>query len=76
MFNFSRLDVVVINLMHSKVWLIVDFLIYINLGLFFALGYMSNVDVVLSMLIYYLICDNINVRYDVNMLIEKLKGVE
>lgn len=76
MFNFSRLDVVVINLMHSKVWLIVDFLIYINLGLFFALGYMSNVDVVLSMLIYYLICDNINVRYDVNMLIEKLEGVE
>ena len=58
MFDFGRVNVAVINVMRSKVWGIVDFLIYTNLVLFFELGYISVADAVLSMLVYYLIYDN------------------
>ena len=68
MFNFDRVNVAVINVMRSKVWGIVDFLIYTNLVLFFELGYISVADVVLSMLVYYLIYDNINIRYDIDII--------
>lgn len=74
MFNFERVNVAVINVMRSKVWGIVDFLIYTNLVLFFELGYISVADAVLSMLVYYLIYDNINVRYDIDIITNKMKG--
>lgn len=76
MFNFERVNVAVINVMRSKVWGIVDFLIYTNLVLFFELGYISVADTVLSMLVYYLIYDNINIRYDVDIITNEMKGGE
>lgn len=76
MFDFGRVNVAVINVMRSKVWGIVDFLIYINIVLFFELGYISVADVVLSMLVYYLIYDNINVRYDIDIITNEMKGGE
>lgn len=76
MFDFGRVNVAVINVMRSKVWGIVDFLIYTNLVLFFELGYISVADAVLSMLVYYLIYDNINVRYDIDIITNEMKGGE
>lgn len=76
MFDFGRVNVAVINVMRSKVWGIVDFLIYTNLVLFFELGYISVADTVLSMLVYYLIYDNINIRYDVDIITNEMKGGE
>lgn len=76
MFDFGRVNVAVINVMRSKVWGIVDFLIYTNLVLFFELGYISVADTVLSMLVYYLIYDNINIRYDIDIITNEMKGGE
>lgn len=76
MFDFGRVNVAVINVMRSKVWGIVDFLIYTNLVLFFELGYISVADTVLFMLVYYLIYDNINIRYDIDIITNEMKGGE